>query len=161
MARCHLGAIALGLLTLAACDSGKPHSFHGVRGALDDGDYYCAIYPADGYAGIQFGDSYYLTINLPAQPDVWDREGASLEWGPDILCPYGLGLSGARVQYGSESVPDGDCDTCSGRYHALYVEGLAFPGGEACDCLGECRTFGANTAERYYVWCEAPDEFGQ
>ena len=157
-----MGAAGTGLATLAAgCSSGPPHDFHNVRGALDDGDYYCAIYPTDGYADVLIGESYDLVVNLPAQPDIWGREGAALTWGDDILCPYGLGASSARVQWGREQVHDGDCDSCSGRYHALYVEGLSFPGGEAMDCNGDTKTFGATYADRYYIWCEAPDEFGQ
>jgi hypothetical protein len=150
-----LGAVAL---TLGACSNAPPHDFSGARGVLDDADYFCSIYPTDGYASIFLGD-YTLTVTIPAVPDVWDRGGASLTYG-DLGCAYGVGSSGARVQWGSEVVRDPDCDNCSTRYHALYVEGMSFPGGESCDCTGECRTFSETHADRWYVWCEAPDEFG-
>jgi hypothetical protein len=152
-----LGAIAL---TLGACSNAPPHDFGGARGILDDGDYFCSIYPSDGYASLQIGD-YWLTVTIPPAPDVWDRGGASLTTGDDLLCQYPVGSSGVRVQWGSEQVRDPDCDQCSTRYHALFVEGMSFAGGEACDCTGDCKTFPPTHADRYYVWCEAPDEFGQ
>jgi hypothetical protein len=152
------GVLGVAALTLGACSNAPPHDVSGARGVLTDGDPYCAIYPADGYASLQIGE-YWLEVTIPPEPDVWSRGGASLSYGDDIGCLYGVGFSGARVQWGSEAVRDPDCDQCSTRYHALYVEGMSFPGGSGCDCTGDCRDFAETHADRYYIWCDAPDEF--
>jgi hypothetical protein len=153
-ARVLVGAAAL---SLAACDSGPPETIRGASGLLDDHDVYCAIYPSDGYASIQIGSDGYMEVTIPGTPDVWGRGAAVLARG-DIGCEYDLGASGARVQWDSDVVSDPDCDQCSSWYHALYVEGLAFPPTRSCNCFDECIEFGGTHADLYYVWCDSPDE---
>ncbi|MEZ4366674.1 MAG: hypothetical protein R2939_10360 [Kofleriaceae bacterium] len=163
MTRAPAGALAL--LLLGACGVNPPADIHGASGDLDASDPACFIYPAEGYASIYLDDDATLEVTLPPVPDVWGRGGAVYAELDDDACAYAVDLGGVRVQYGSEAIGDPDCDHCSTRYRALFVEGLVVPETRACSggfgCDGsECRTVAPARADRFAVWCDSPDEFG-
>lgn len=149
---------------LAACDPDPPSSSRGASGPLDD-DVACFIYPSDGYASIYLGDHHWLEVYLPPfGPDLWGRGTAYYGFEDDLTCRYGLPGVAVRVQYGSTLVGDPECDACSTRYRALFVEGLEFPAAEACTggigCdASQCRPVAAASAEALYMWCDSPEDF--
>ncbi|MCA9675294.1 MAG: hypothetical protein H6709_18060 [Kofleriaceae bacterium] len=148
---------------LLACSPFPPAETRGAHGALDGHDPFCTIYPQDGYAAVDL-DGFRLVVTLPPYPDRWGRGQASLTEVDDALCEYGAGGSAARVQYG-QPIEDPTCDGCSSRYRALFVEGLDFPGSDRACAVGfscdtsVCRATAPASADRYYVWCDSPEDF--
>ncbi len=157
--------VGLLVVGLAACSSYPPSSTRGASGALDD-EVACFIYPSDGYASVYLGDNHWLEVGLPDfGPDVWGRGTAGYGLEDSSSCRFGVPVISVRVQYGSELVGDPECDGCSTRYRALYVEGLDFPAAVSCGASGvecdpgECRVVESASAEALYMWCDSPEDF--